>query len=54
MLGLIVLGAVLIVTVVFALAAYLIDRGEARLESEELGDKGYQPVPGEERLGRRN
>ena len=33
MLGFIVLGAVLIVTLVFALAAYLIDRSEARLEN---------------------
>lgn len=42
MLGLIVLGAVLIVTLVFALAAYLIDRGEERLESTELGPKGFE------------
>ena len=32
MLGVIVLGAVTAVTIVFALAAYLIDRGEERLE----------------------
>jgi hypothetical protein len=44
MLGLIVLGAVLIVTLVFALAAYLIDRGEERLESAELGDKGFESI----------
>lgn len=35
MLGLIVLGAVLTVTIVFAVAAFLIDRGEAALEQEE-------------------
>lgn len=35
MLGLIVLGAVMVVTVVFALAAFLIDRGEAALEQKE-------------------
>jgi len=35
MLGLIVLGAVLAVTAVFALAAYLIDKGEERLEEQE-------------------
>ena len=32
MLGLIVLAAVMTVTIVFAIAAYLIDRGEAALE----------------------
>jgi hypothetical protein len=32
MLGLIVLSAVLVVTIVFAIAAYLIDRGEAAIE----------------------
>lgn len=51
MLGLIVLGVVLIVTLVFALAAYLIDKGEERLESAELGDKGFESTSqGEERL----
>jgi hypothetical protein len=35
MLGLIVLGAVLTVTIVFAIAAFLIDRGEAALERED-------------------
>jgi hypothetical protein len=35
MLGFIVLGAVLTVTLVFALAAYLIDKGEERLEEGE-------------------
>jgi hypothetical protein len=49
MLGLIVLGAVLIVTLVFALAAYLIDRGEERLERTELGDKGFPSVGGDEK-----
>jgi hypothetical protein len=34
MLGLIVLGAVLVVTIVFAVAAFLIDRGEATLEQK--------------------
>ena len=34
MLGLIVLGMVLLVTIVVAVLAYLIDRGEARLENE--------------------
>ena len=37
MLGLIVLGLVMAVTAVFALAAYLIDRGEAKLEENTHG-----------------
>lgn len=49
MLGFIVLGAVLVVTLVFALAAYLIDRGEARLE--ESDPRSFEAaVRGEERL----
>ena len=37
MLGLIVLGAVIVVTAVFALTAYFIDRGEAKLEENIKG-----------------
>jgi hypothetical protein len=37
MLALIVLGLVTAVTLVFALAAYLLDRGEASLEEQEHG-----------------
>jgi len=42
LLGLIVLGAVMVVTAVFALAAYLIDKGEERLEDEEGLDEKRQ------------
>ena len=50
MLGFIVLGAVLVVTLLFALAAYLIDRGEARLE--ESDPRGFDAAARrEERLG---
>jgi|HubBroStandDraft_2_1064218.scaffolds.fasta_scaffold1768654_1 hypothetical protein len=49
MLGLIVLGAVLTVTLVFALAAYLIDKGEERLEEGEL-TRSAPLVPDEEHL----
>jgi len=38
MLGLIVLGLVIVVTAVFAAAAYLIDRGEAKLEEDMKHD----------------
>jgi len=37
LLGLTVLGLVVVVTAVFALAAYLIDRGEAKLEENMHG-----------------
>jgi hypothetical protein len=37
MLGLIVLGLVMVVTAVFALAAYVIDRSEAKLEDNMHG-----------------
>jgi hypothetical protein len=53
MLGLIVLSAVLTVTLVFGLAAYLIDRSEASLENTELGDKSVESITrGQERLER--
>ena len=37
MLGVIVLGLVMVVTAVFAVAAYLIDRSEAKLEENMKG-----------------
>ena len=37
--GLIVLGAVLVVTIVFAVAAFVIDRSEAALEQKGVGAK---------------
>jgi len=40
MLGLTVLGVVLTVTIVFALAAYLIDKGEERVEEREVASLG--------------
>ncbi len=49
MLGLIVLGLVLAVTLLFALAAYLIDRGEERLEDQELGQKSIESIAGDAR-----
>jgi hypothetical protein len=53
MLGLIVLSAVLTVTVVFGLAAYLIDRSEASVEDAELGYKTVESTTrGQERLER--
>lgn len=52
MLGVIVLGAVTVVTIVFAVAAYLIDRGEERLEESEGGDKSFESMGGRERAER--
>ncbi len=55
MLGFIVLGAVMVVTLVFALAAYLIDRGEERLEESEGADRGLESIGGRDvRSGSRN
>ena len=42
LLGLIVLGLVVVITAIFALAAYLIDKGEAKLE----GGKFDEPLNG--------
>jgi hypothetical protein len=39
MLGLIVLSAVMVVTIVFAIAAYVIDRSEAAIEGAPKDEK---------------